>query len=445
MLDENGRSVVDEYGNVFQIESTELARGGQGVVFRTAEGDLVVKQPTDKMGEIIRDQSSAEKFRLLISRIRTLPLPEGIHVAVPRSVLKGEAGYVMKLLSEMVPYSHFNESASPDQIEAWRAAHPDMKLPEDELTCSKFVNFLATGAMKARYLALSKCAAELGRLHSAGIVYGDVSPGNVFMKPDASEVWMIDPDNLRFETPKGAKAVYTPRYGAPELVQELFGGTPSSDVWAFAVMAFESLYMQHPFVGEAACSEDDAWDAEDSDTEAEDGEEKAYSGRLPFIDDPDDDSNCSVEGFSREIFSTPTLRALFQRTFGPGRTDPFVRVAAPIWAREFARLYDTSIVCPVCGMSYDAERGECPLCDSSAPPHATLCHRNRRLILTKTNDGDTQVYDIPERFFSPFSLTTNDRPTYHVKINFKKKTVEEVRMTQRMPFKPVVSFFNLKE
>lgn len=445
MANDVGRKVVDEYGNVFWLEETPLARGGQGIVFRTTEGDLAIKQPTDKFGEIISNSAEAERYRDLISRLRCLPLPSEVHIAAPRSSLRDVPGYVMKLLSDMVPFSYFNECADSNEIDEWSKQHPEVKLPEDEQTRGRFVRFLNSGSLRSRYRVLAKCAAELGRLHAAGIVYGDISPGNVFMKKDATEVWLIDPDNLRLETSKGAKAVYTPQYGAPELVQELHGGTPSSDIWAYAVMAFESLYLQHPFIGEAACSEEEAWDSDGNDLETGDGEDKAYRGLLPYIDDPEDDSNRSQGGFPREIFSTETLRKLFYRTFGPGRTDSFIRIAAPIWAMEFARHYDATVICPECGMTYDIANDNCPICDAPLPTHVRLQYLDRLLVFTKPKGVDIAEYEIPERFFSPFALITNDRPAYHVEIDFRKKTLAEVRLTERMPFMPDFTFFNLEE
>ncbi len=43
------RHLVDEYGNSHQV-TDELARGGQGVVFRTKDTDLAIKQPLDAYG-----------------------------------------------------------------------------------------------------------------------------------------------------------------------------------------------------------------------------------------------------------------------------------------------------------------------------------------------------------------------------------------------------------
>jgi hypothetical protein len=40
------KSFADEYGNLHYL-ADELARGGQGVVFRTKDADLAIKQPLD--------------------------------------------------------------------------------------------------------------------------------------------------------------------------------------------------------------------------------------------------------------------------------------------------------------------------------------------------------------------------------------------------------------
>lgn len=437
------RKVVDEYGNEFQLEGTELARGGQGVVLRTTEGDLAVKQPTDEFGDVKNAEGAAVKFRQLIGRIRSLPLPDDCHIALPVSALKDEPGYVMRLLADMLPYSYFTKVAEEEEAKEWCEAHPDVSMPDDPDTRCRLVHFLVSGSFRARYRALSKCAAELARLHAAGIVYGDVAPGNVFMKPNQSEVWLIDPDNLRLEKEGGAKPLHTPGYGAPEVTQGLYGGTSSSDAWAFAVMAFESLYLQHPFVGEAALSDEEAWDAADSDFGDEDGETRAKNGLFPYVDDPDDDSNRAYGGLPREVFSTELLRKLFYRTFGPGRLDPFVRVTAAIWAETFAREYDRTLICPKCGMTYDMNFEQCPVCDAPVPAFAALRYKGRLLVLQKPEALSEAEFDLPERFFAPFSLVGNDRPTHRVKIDFTKRTMSEVRLTRSMPAQPELSFFHL--
>ena len=54
--------LVDEYGNFHQI-TDELARGGQGVVYRTKDADLAVKQPLDASGQPDKNANLRERFQ----------------------------------------------------------------------------------------------------------------------------------------------------------------------------------------------------------------------------------------------------------------------------------------------------------------------------------------------------------------------------------------------
>lgn len=49
----------------------------------------------------------------------------------------------------------------------------------------------------------------------------------------------------------------TPRYGAPEIVQGVDRSRPRTNCWAFAVMAFETLSLVHPFIGKKVLDPDD--------------------------------------------------------------------------------------------------------------------------------------------------------------------------------------------
>ena len=67
------KSLVDEYGNVHQI-TDELARGGQGVVYRTKDADLAVKQPLDASGRPDVNANLRERFQGIL----LLPIPRRI-------------------------------------------------------------------------------------------------------------------------------------------------------------------------------------------------------------------------------------------------------------------------------------------------------------------------------------------------------------------------------
>lgn len=91
------------------------------------------------------------------------------------------------------------------------------------------MHYSDTGSTKIRLLALYKCAAILSELHANGLVYCDVSPNNVFVSKHAKDVWLIDADNLRYEKLKGGYSVYSPHYGAPEIVQGVDKSRPYAD------------------------------------------------------------------------------------------------------------------------------------------------------------------------------------------------------------------------
>ena len=365
---------VDEYQNV-HIQDKKLGQGGQGVVFRTRDPDLAIKLVTDKNGTPVTDKESVERYSKRFKRVRILPLPENLNIAVPAALLQNKAGYVMQLLSEMVPFSHFwldGESAEkigPDNIPAWLSA-----MPENE--AKKIVHYYRTGGLRRRLHALYKCASLLARLHGNGMVYGDISPNNIFISRglDDSSVWLIDADNIRFETSSAdGSVVYTPKYGAPELVQGKDCGRPTSDCHAFAVMAFYLLSLIHPFFGKKVDGTDEG-DWADEENDGGDIEEKAYAGLFPWVDDQEDPSNSSESGLPRSLLLTKKLTSLFEGTFGPGRISPFLRPTIYHWPGALAQAADMTITCPVCSMNYyydfihpETEAHHCPYCKTQRP------------------------------------------------------------------------------
>jgi len=414
---------VDEYQNV-HIQDKVLGQGGQGVVFRTKDPDLAIKLVTDESGNPVTDEESVERYLKRFKRVRLLPLPESLNISVPAALLQNNAGYVMQLLSEMVPFSHFwldGKSAKkigPDDIPAWLSA-----MPENE--AKKIVHYYKTGGLRRRLHALYKCASLLARLHGNGMVYGDISPNNIFISEgiDDSSVWLIDADNIRFEITAGGSVVYTPKYGAPELVQGKDGGRPSSDCHAFAVVAFYLLSLIHPFVGKKVDGTDEG-DWADEENDGEDVEDKAYAGLFPWVDDQDDDSNSSDSGLPRSLLLTEKLISLFEGTFGPGRTSPLLRPTIYHWPEALAQAADMTVTCPGCSMNYyydfihpETEDHNCPYCKTQRPqvlildsyrwngpdkPINSPCWRYVREI-----PQDTEI-TIPRRIFDEFAMLDSD-------------------------------------
>ena len=426
------KPLFDDYGNLHYL-ADELARGGQGAVYRTKDADLAIKQPLDATGQTDKNANFRDRFQ----NIRLLPMPSRIPVSLPLANLRDEPGYVMRLLNCMKPFGVFDldgkakkklEERKPE-IPQWLAGIPDKEM------AWRLVQYADTGSTRRRQFALSKCASILARLHSAGLVYGDISPNNAFIGEDSSgEVWLIDADNLRFELPSGGTSVYTPGYGAPEIVQGHDQSRPRTDCWAFAVMAFKILALCHPFIGKkvlAPTDDEGGWDAEpEEDGAPADLDEQACAGYLPFVDDEDDDSNQGVGGLPRALVATPVLRLFFQETFGAGRKQPHRRPMMGFWALELARAFDHSLECRKCKMSYFADdTKECPYCGASRP--AFIRARTPRWEVLIPDDATEFV--LPHRLFYPFSFEHNDDTEYEAVPNFMAMTACPVRGTKAFP------------
>ena len=309
-------------------------------------------------------------------------------------------------------------------------------MPEDD--AKKIVHYLKTGGLRRRLIALYKCSTLLARLHGNGLVYGDISPNNIFISEDLehSSVWLIDADNIRFEISDGGSVVFTPKYGAPELVQGKDGGRPESDCHAFSAVAFYLLSLIHPFVGKKVDGTDEV-DWADDENDGEDLEAKAYAGLFPWVDDQSDDSNSSESGLPRALLLTEKLKALFEATFGEGRISPWLRPTIYHWPEALAQAADTTIICPECNMSYyfdfihpETDDHNCPYCKTLRPqvlmlesylwrgadePLSSTCWNYVREIYNNSE------LTIPRRVFDDFSMIYSD--TEEVTISSSEKGI----------------------
>ena len=426
--------LVDEYGNFHQI-TDELARGGQGVVYRTKDADLAVKQPLDASGQPDKNANLRERFQ----RIRLLPMPQRIPISLPLAILRDEPGYVMRLLNDMKPFAVFDlDGRSKKKLEDEMQALPQWlaKIPEKDLAL-RLLHYASTGSTRRRLRALAKCATILARLHNAGMVYGDISPNNAFIgEGDTPDVWLIDADNMRPELLRGGVSVYTPGYGAPEVVQGRDQSRPRTDCWAFAIMAFKLLALCHPFIGNKVLQtgdDDGGWDAEPQergDSVPASMEDQAYAGYLPFVDDEDDDSNKGAGGLPRVLVTTPELRRLFQATFGAGREHPPSRPAMAFWALELTKAADRALDCPECSMSYFADdHGSCPYCGGERPAFIRFQTPRWEIVIP----ASTTELALPHRLFYPFSFESHDAMEYESVLNFAAKTAVPARGAKAFP------------
>jgi DNA-binding helix-hairpin-helix protein with protein kinase domain len=331
--DPDPRVVRDRQGREYELDG-ELGHGGQGTVFGVRNQSLAIKICRPDGGRF-DNQSLSDR----LARLRWLPL-EDLPVSRPVEVLDEPfTGYVMERLQDMVPMSELTSPPRGADLLDWYASR---------------------GGLRRRLRLLARCAETLAVTHGRGIVYGDFSPGNVFVSQSLAheQVWLIDADNLSVESGAVAGGVYTPPFAAPELLCRRSGNTPFTDAHSFAVVAYQALVGDHPLFGDLVAN---------GPVELE---RDAQLGLLPWVGHANDARNRSSEGLKPGRVLTAQLHALFARSFQGGMTNPMQRPEMGSWAAALAGAADRSLSCPNpdCGAGYYAHVSRCPWCGVQRPP-----------------------------------------------------------------------------
>lgn len=356
------QTVRDEHGHVYVL-GEKLAEGGQGLVLRI-EGQprllLKISRLKDPDPKALAWRCQLEKLRYL--PIEDLQMADGspLPLAMPKALLVGpRPGYVMELMDGLVPLGELLETSQQALFEGDGRG-----------------GFVRTGGLKRRMALLARLARMLAKLHGVGIAHGDLSPNNVFVSSshEHAQVWLIDCDNLTYAVRNSSLQIHTPDYGAPELLRGELGISTYTDIWSFAVMAFQLLTLLHPLKSGFLA---------DSDPEIED---RSLRGELPWIDHPVDDSNRAEAGVPRDWVLTPTLQTLFERCFNAGLSDAAQRPLMAEWAEAFEAAHALLVRCEHedCASSFFWNKAlNCPFCERPSTSvfwlrlvHHLICSKN---------------------------------------------------------------------
>lgn len=421
------RWVKDELSQWHKL-TKELGKGGQGVVYRTADPELLVKMPLNNGKEII-DKADVEHFKKQFERLYLLPLTEAMHITKPLYLLAEQAGYVMQMMQDMQPIGEWLPQILKKQL-AKTFTRPTWLSEDVPLEAAySLAMYAKSGGTKRRLELLAQATIELIKLHSVGVIFMDVSPENIFCSTnlDHSEVWLIDADNLRFETVNSKSGVLTPQYGAPEIVKGEDGARVGSDTYSLSLLAFKILTMTGAFNGQRfkdAMDEEDDWAADEAVAGGPSLEVQAEQGELPFIFDAEDDSNRSVDGLPSNLVLTPALLRFFQTMFGAGRTQAWRRPSLHSLPRLLTSAADASISC-VCGMSFyyqsSTAKHSCPYCQHTpqellvATSYFYTKEGAEELAWTwVTPFSDGQNLRIPRRLSGSFEIDSHNTPLLEI-------------------------------
>ena len=230
---------------------------------------------------------------------------------------------------------------------------------------------METGGLLRRLRILSRLARVLAELHGRGLAFGDLSPANVFTSRslEFAEVWLIDSDNVSSQSRDGMQGIFTPDYGAPEILKGESGINTLTDSWSFAVLAYCFLTLVHPLKGDGVL---------DGEPELE---ESALRGELPWVDHATDRSNALSVGLPRDITLNAALRILFDQCFDAGLNTPGDRPSLSEWADAMDSATGHCALCQSCSSTFFyTSKHTCPFCDQVQDKDQTMVLQEYRYM-----------------------------------------------------------------
>ena len=340
-------NVVDSNRVSYNVDH-QIGEGSQGETYLLEGGNYIAKL----FKGAVNDTEIKSKINFLIN----LNLDKQIYSVPLQEIISPRSGYISEFASGMVSLSNLKYTPQIQDFGGW---------------------YVSTGGLLKRYGVLIKLAIAIRALHAKGLVYCDLSPNNVFVSsnPQKHNVFIIDMDNLRYKTGI-VHNIFTPFYGAPEVVRMIAPNTVMSDCYSFAVIAYELLACNHPLIGDMV------------DEGEPDVEESALRGDLPWVEDVNDDSNCRSTGLPSSFFISKSVMSLFHRTFEEGLHNPMKRPTMGEWVDALNNGLNELLMCDSCRIHYPYSNAHhCPFCEKE--PEYLLSIKIQRWEEEESYDSST--------------------------------------------------------
>lgn len=355
----------------------KLGEGSQGTTYLLEDKKHIAKL----FNQSFNETESKSKINFLLN----LGLDKRIFSVPLRQITQPKNGYIAEFASGMQSLSNLKLENVKENRSVW---------------------YLKTGGLSKRYNVLIRLATILRALHSKGLAYCDLSPNNVFIseKAELFNVFLIDLDNLRYKT-SVVHNIYTPFYGAPEVVSNNSPNSTMSDCYSFAVIAYELLTLNHPLIGDYV-----------SDGEPE-LEEQALLGKIPWVDNEADTTNERTTGLPTFSVIPNRLLELFRRNFEVGLNNPIERPTMAEWFDTLNLANNELLKCgnQKCTLIYPFNNNKrCPFCGYT--PNKVTRIRMRRW--EETESFDKQTHEINSSF--------NLEPAVYDEILMDENTPKEI-------------------
>ncbi len=340
------RIVIGENSDAQYQLDAEIGSGAQGRVFSVKGGKYAFKL----LGK--KSSRNAQLLKRKISYIKTRNISD-LNISKPIEQIKGEyLGYIMEMATDMVPLEKLlkpEPDSNQTKANDWKFGNILKKVLEPTSDSSWWEK---SGGLKKRLLILKNLSQLLSELHSRGLIYGDLSPSNIFVSEDKeyAEVYLIDVDNITHESKVG-DAFYTPGYGAPEVVKGNSGADTYTDDYSFSIIAYQLLTLNHPFVGDYV---------NQGDPELE---EEAYMGNIPWIEHSDDKINSSTVGLNSSMTISKMIKKEFANSFEINLLNKLKRTTTSKWNEVLTKSLTGTLKCGKCGNTFFYNpKLSCPFC-----------------------------------------------------------------------------------
>lgn len=291
-------------------------------------------------------------------------------LAAPKAVLDDALGYIMVKADE-----NFNN-----------VGHY-FEYPKEK---EKFVDWcLKEYNLKKRLQVCASIFNTIKKIHISGLLFSDISPNNIMIHKKNNLLIFIDTDNTRRRNEEYINVLGTEGYMAPEMYHDLDEKTllkaeelrvdkdifknsgkitVDSDIFAAAIIAFQILTLQHPYIGDMV---------ENGDARIE---ARAYRCDTDYILKKDTENYSSspfIEYFEKDIIVTKKIKQLFYRTFDDGKNHPNLRPTAKEFYEAFQEASEQCIKCPNDGVynllpSNVDDKCKCWYCDDEIKNQAIL-------------------------------------------------------------------------
>ena len=287
-------------------------------------------------------------------------------LAIPKALVEGDdIGYIMYRASEHDSLKKYITFPMGEDFVPW---------------------YKANYKLKKRLQIASFLFNALELIHISGLLFTDLSPNNIMVSREKNNLVFIDTDNMRRKRDCYLSVVGTDGYMAPEIYLGLADMnkklntaefdkkelpqsgrlSSESDVFSAAIIAFQLLTLQHPFIGDKV---------EDGTAEEESSALRCKTDYILHENESNTSSTPFVQLFDQCKIVTPKLKELFYRTFVDGKSNPYLRPTAVEFAEAFDEAQDMLATCEQCGADFiysPEQENSCWDCESPSGNRVVL-------------------------------------------------------------------------